>query len=272
MRLGIFTVFHKALDERLVWGQFSAEERERFFIPYAVNAQVPEKRITGPDGQTAMLRAATQRIVVEYELGWHDPALQARGFLETSCYVHVVRNRLHEAFDLVGVTQYDMHWPAPAAALLRSLAADAIVREGTAFGMDCGPLLDEDGNYQPLAFANVVDWDYLLFSYNRYFGQNWGTDALAGKPLTLFQTYLLPQAEFVALGGWLESLCEEVFPWANQPPHPTHWGALSGYMERAEALFIAARMHEGRFELQTLPLVHDDSIPQRLGVPKTHYG
>lgn len=272
MSLGIYTVFHKALDERLVWAQFSADEVGRFFIPYAVNAQVPDKRITGPDGQTALLRDATRRVVVEYELDWHDPALQSRGFLETSCYVHVLRNRLYQAFDFVGVTQYDMHWPAPAAALLRSLAADSAARQGTIFGMDCGPLLDENGQYQRLAFATVFDWEFLLFSYNRFFGRAWGMDALAGKPLTLFQTYILPQAEFVALASWLEVLCGEVYPWANLPPRPTHWGALSGYAERAEALFVAARLHEGRHEFQTLPLEHDDSIPVRLGVPKTHYG
>jgi|CXWL01.1.fsa_nt_gi hypothetical protein len=272
MSVRVFTVFHKALDERLVWSQFADDEIERLFAPYAVNAQVPGKQITGADGKPAGLAGAARRAVVEYELGWHDPALQARGFLEASCYVHVLRNRLYQSLDFVGVTQYDMRWPAPAAALLRSLAAGGTAHRGTIFGMDCGPLLDDQGEYQRLAFAAVFDWDFLLQSYNRFFRRAWATDALAGKPLTLFQTYILPQAEFVALASWLEVLCAEVYPWANLPPRPTHWGALSGYVERAEALFVALRLHEGRSELHSLPLEHDDAIPAHLGITKTHYG
>jgi hypothetical protein len=272
MNLGIFTVFHKALDERLVWAQFSADEVHRYFTPYAVNRQVPEKRIVDGDGRSALVGAASPRVLVEHELGWHDPALQARGFMETSCYVHLLRNRLHEPFDFVGVTQYDMRWPASAASMLRALAASGPAAEQTAFGVVCGPLLDERGQFHPLAFAGLFDWNFLLASYNKFFETAWGFGDLAGRPLTLFQTYLLPRAEFAALAGWLESLCAEVYPWANQPPHETHWGVLGGYTERAEALFIAARLHEGRFGLQHLPVEHDASIPVQLGISKGHYG
>jgi hypothetical protein len=196
-----------------------------------VNVEKTGKRIVALDGHMTAVGAASPspRVMVEYGLGWHDPALRARGFLETSCYVHVLRNRLHEPFDFVGVTQYDMRWTA-------------------------------------------LDWNFLLFSFNRFFDRAWEIEALVGKPLTLFQTYVLPQAEFAALAGWLEVLCAEVYPWANEPPNATHWGALSGYTERAEALFMALRLHEGKVELQHLPLQHDAGIPAALGVTKDHDG
>ena len=66
-------------------------------------------------------------------------------------------------------------------------------------------------------------------------------------------------------------LCSEVYPWANQPPYAAHWGALASYIERAEALFIAARLHEGKLAFCHLPLQHDPSIADQLGVSKDHY-
>jgi hypothetical protein len=272
MNLAIYTVFHKALDERLIWAQFSADEIARYFTPYAVNLQVAQKRLVNIDGKPEMVDRPTPRIVVEHHLDWHDPALQARGFMETSCYVHVLRNRLHETFDFVGVTQYDMRWSAPAAAMLRALAGADAPAERTVAAVVCGPLVDERGNFHRHAFADLFDWNYLLASYNRFFKRGWRIEILLGKPLTLYQTYILPRSEFVALASWLEALCAEVYPWANQPPHETHWGVLGGYTERAEALFIAARLHEGGFALQHLPVEHDPSIAARLGVSKKHYG
>jgi hypothetical protein len=274
MSVKIFTVFHKVLDERLVWAEFPADEIDRYFTPYAVNVEKPGKRIVGLDGHATEVggTSPSPRVMAEYDLGWHDPALQARGFLETSCYVHVMRNRLYEPFDFVGVTQYDMRWSAPAAAMLRGLAEGGATAGRTAFGIVCGPLVDAQGQFHPLAFEQALDWNFLLFSYNKFFDRAWDIEALVGKPLTLFQTYVLPQAEFAALAGWLEVLCAEVYPWANEPPNATHWGALSGYTERAEALFMALRLHEGKVELQHLPLEHDAGIPAALGVTKDHYG
>ena len=58
MNVAIFTVFHKALDERLIWAQFSSEEIARHFIPYAVNLRVPDKRLVTIDGQTEAVGTA----------------------------------------------------------------------------------------------------------------------------------------------------------------------------------------------------------------------
>ena len=72
--------------------------------------------------------------------------------------------------------------------------------------------------------------------------------------------------------SWLEELCEDVYPWANEPPFETHWGVLGGYMERAEALFVAARLHEKQIALLPLPVEHDFSIAAHLGISRGHYG
>jgi hypothetical protein len=123
-----------------------------------------------------------------------------------------------------------------------------------------------------LAFAQIRNWPFLLESYNRFFGTRWDMRILIGKPFTLWQTYLMPRKQFEDMAAWLEVLCGEVYPWANQPPYETHWGVLSGYTERAESLFVAARLHEGAVGLQHLPLEHDPGIAQKLAISKEHYG
>jgi hypothetical protein len=271
MRIRMFIVFHKAIDERLIFQPFATWEIDKYFTLYGVNADHPEKFVTLADGQRWSASAVSAQTVLEYELGWYDPTIQARGFLETSCYVHVLKNGLHEPFDYIGVTQYDMRWTNAAAAILRDLANLPAQSAGPAYGIVCGTLMDGSGEFHCLAFPALRNWDFLLASYNKYFGRHWDMRLLINKPLTLFQTYLLPKQEFVALARWIEVLCLEVYPWANQPPYETHWGTLGGYTERAESLFIAARLHEGTIELHHLALEHDPSIPSDLGVLKLHY-
>ncbi|MGZ8524910.1 MAG: hypothetical protein ACXWV1_10805, partial [Chitinophagaceae bacterium] len=65
---------------------------------------------------------------------------------------------------------------------------------------------------EKLSFKNVVTFNLdeyypidndALQSYNRFFNQNWDGRMLINKPLTLFQTYLLPRDQFADLASWL---------------------------------------------------------------------
>jgi hypothetical protein len=271
MNIQIFVVFHQAIDERLIFPSFSPREIEQWFVLYAVNHEYPKKRITRTDGHTFQARGDTPRVVFEYALDWFDPALQERGFCETSCYVHLLKNKLCQHFDYVGVCQYDTRWPPAAAEVVRSVAQAPRSAEGALFGVTWGDLIDAEGRFNEAAYAEKRDWKFLLASYNRFFGKSWDMDILRHKPLTLFQTYLLPRDEFVALARWLTVLCDEVYPWACELPYETHWGTLGGYTERAESLFVAARMHEGQ-TLRPLPVFHDQTIASQIGVGRRQYG
>ena len=273
MKLKIFVVFHKALDQRLIFQHFSAAEIDDFFSLFAVNeAKYPAKRLTRLNGWSETLSPETPGVIIEERLAWHDPQLQARGFMETSCYVHVRRNALHAPFDYVGVAQYDMRWlPQGAATLRNNRRPRRRRRTRAAMASRMDPILNAQGQPHPWTLWDEVDWDFLLKSYNNFFGQSWDKSILNGKDLTLFQTYLLPRAQFEALADWLEAVCGQVYPWANEPPYPTRWGWLGGVTERAEAVFMAARMHEGLLSLSQLPLHHDPAIAHRLGITKDHY-
>ena len=269
MKVKVFTVFHRAIDERLLFDLFDPSEIEEYFVLYGVNASYPTKRVTKRDGRALIAGPQVSNALLEYQLPWHDESIQSRGFMETSCYVHLLNNAIHEPYDYIGVAQYDMRWPEPAAALV---AAEPSGGRNVAYGMILGIIMNPQGQFHPLAFADRRNWAFLLQSYNRFFHRNWDARMLVNKPFTLFQTYLLPRQEFADLAAWLSVLCTEVYPWATEPPYETHWGSLSGFTERAESLFIAARMQEGRIALEPLPLQHDPAIVAKLALSKYHYG
>ena len=272
MNVKIFPVFHRAIDQRLIFQTFTQAEVDRFFTLYGVNQSRPQKRVTALDGRTTIASSGDPNVLLEYQLPWHDPAIQSRGFMETSCYLHLLKNRLHEPHDYVGVCQYDMRWTPQAADILRQLWVAPAGSQNTVYGLVCGTLMDARGQFHPLAFAQIRNWPFLLESYNRFFGKHWDMRILIGKPFTLWQTYLMPRKQLQDMAAWLEALCLEVYPWANLPPYEIHWGVLSGYTERAESLFVAARLHEGAIGVQHLPLEHDPGIVQKLAIAKEHYG
>ena len=272
MKLKVFTVFHRAIDERLLFDLFEPAEAETYFTLYGVNAIHAEKWITRLDGTTHRAESNVANVLLEYQLPWHDPLIQARGFMEASCYIHVLKNALHESLDYVGVGQYDMRWTEQSAAILRKLNAQSAEHATTAYGLSVGPVINEQGQLHPYAFPKICNWSYLLQSYNRFFKKNWDGKVLINQPFTLWQTYLLPRVQFVDLASWVASLCNEIYPWANQTPYPTHWGHVAGWAERAESLFIAARLAEGQITFEQLHLHHDESIPKKLAISKDHYG
>ncbi len=271
MKLRIFTVFHRSIDERLIFEQFSRAELDEYFSLYAVSERHPQKSLTRLDGTASSVTVSGPGVTFESQLRWYEPAIQARGFMETSCYIHVLKNELYASFDYIGVTQYDMRWKSAAAEIVRALAREGGEGVSRNYGFVAGTIINAAGQFSPVAYERQVNWNFLLDSYNRFFGKQWTLRMLVNKPFTLFQTYLLPRAEFVALAQWLTVLCDELYPWATEPPYETHWGALAGFTERAEAVFMAARLHEGLAELHTLPLEHDYGIAGQLDIQREHY-
>jgi hypothetical protein len=208
--------------------------------------------------------------MLEYALPWHDATIQERGFMETSCYVHLLRNGVHETLDYIGITQYDMIWTAEAAALVRQLAGASGIAEPTVFGVYAFPFVDVNGAYHWSAFPEDNNFAAVLQSYNRFFGRSHDLSVLVNRPLCLFQTFLMPRQQFAEMAAWLAVLCDEIYAETNRPPYGQHWGVMAGRTERAEAIYIAAQLAEGRIKLLPLPLMHDLSIADKLQVGKAH--
>ena len=290
-RIKIFLVFHKTLDERLNLNEFSAEEIQKWFVPYAVNIEKTPKEFILKDGTSVGISNPQNKVVVEYDLPHYDPMLQARGFMETSAYIHIEKNALHEDVDLIGICQYDMRWTKRSVKLLRSLekstqhshqsslinrclqifglGSDA---KSTVYAQIAGKLMNSAGEVNGMACAQAFNWDYLLKSYNQFFNTQWQATDLINQPLTLWQTYLMQGKLYAELAQWLNALAVQVEPWANEAPYETHWGVLGGYTERAESLFMALRHRAKEINIRPLYLEHDDQIPTALGIGKDHYG
>jgi hypothetical protein len=267
----IFVVFHKVIDE-IIFQHFSSSEIDSWFIKYGVN-QTHSKRIKYRNPLRAFAkRHADRNLILEYELSSCNPLLQTQGFMEGSCYSHVNSNKLFENADYIGVCQYDMRWTKEASNVLRDLAHDRGKAGKNVWGISVGSIKTEENGFHKYAFPDLLDWAFILKSYNRHFSTSWDIEILVDKPFSLYQTYVLPTDEFVSLSTWLNVLMSELYPWANQPPYPVHWGHLAGCIERASSLYIAARIHEQQITFNLLPLDHDESISKRLGVEKKHYG
>lgn len=288
-KIKIFVVFHKTFSEQLSLNQFTADEIKKWIIPYAVNETKLPKKIILKNGSSVELSDPKNMVIIEYQLPEYEPMYQARGFMETSAYIHIEKNNLYQDADWIGICQYDMRWTKRAVKLLRSIEKnDSGIEAALAnkflsvlgFRADnkknvycqiAGKLMDSKGQFNNMACVKDFNWDYLLRSYNQFFQSEWQFKDLINEPLTLWQTYLMPRQLFLELAQWLSTLAIEVEPWANKAPYCSHWGVLGGYTERAESLFMALRHHAKEINIRPLYLEHDAQIATDLGISKDHY-
>jgi hypothetical protein len=289
--LKILIVFHQTLDQQLIFPHFTDAEIAQWFVFYGVNIEKTNKKMIGKDGVENTDLANAPGVTLEYQLDIYNPELQQLGYMETSCFLHILSNNLFPDSDLIGVTQYDMRWTEKSASLLRKIAKGesqeglvnkirrlvrrainpAFIAPQIAYAQVDGKIIDSTGQLSPMTASYAFNWPYLIESYNNFFGTHWSMNDLRNQPLTLWQTYLLPRPVFIKLTSWLKAFVDEVTPWANKAPYETHWGVLGGYTERAEALFIALQVKSGALIVHPLMLEHDENIPTQLQVSKEHY-
>lgn len=150
----LFTVFHQAVDLRLIFPSFSDREVSRLVRLYAVAERYPGKRVVLKDGRQVAARDLPDTIF-EQDLPHYDPQLQARGFMETSAYIHILKNGLHLPYDHVAISQYDMRWTSEAVARLCEITATQSPMVGAVI---LGDIMDRAGELHPLAFSRHFNW------------------------------------------------------------------------------------------------------------------
>ena len=102
-----------------------------------------------------------------------------------------------------------------------------------------------DGIWDTMMFPKIRNLDFLIKSYNTHFNKTYTIKELENLPLSLWQTNIYPVKIYEKLCGWFEKLVDEIYPWSNQPPYETHWGSISGYVERTLSIFNAFEIYEG---------------------------
>ena len=226
----MFCIFHR---------EFFLTEYNKDFIFFGVN-EAYYKKIE-----------KIKNVIYEYELEKYNPFLQKRGYLETSAYLHVYWNKLYKNNEMVGFSQYDMTHNSNYDNLDKNTM---YIMLGSCIGT-----LDivKNGVWSTTMYSHNHNLNFLIESYNKTFGKTYSITELEGMPSSYWHTNIYPIKIYEKLCIWLEKLVEEVYPWLNQSPWPTGFGALGGYMERAICIFNAFEIYEGcRYEDLSLNIIH----------------
>ena len=231
----MFCVYHKKYYKR---------SDNHYFTFYGVN-EIYEKE-------------KTPNNILEFQLQKYNPFLQKRGYMETSAYLHIYWNKLYVGKKMVGVSQYDMHHNN----VYNNLDNDTLYL----LIQNNDDLIVENGKWQQNMFSEKRNLDFLIKSYNRHFHTTYSVYDLEKMPLGLWQTGIYPVKIFEKLCRWLEVLVDEVYPWAVQAPYEEHWGAMSGFAERAISIFSAYEI-VGGISYKGLSITHDVGAEV-----KEHYG
>jgi len=220
----MFCIFHKHYNKR---GDNAS------FTFFGVNETYPKKFNT------------SDKVILEYELDKYNPFLQKRGYMETSAYLHVYWNKLYLGKDMIGFSQYDM----------KHFQSYDNLNNSCIYLFNAGRPIVNGGQWNNMMCSHVRNLDFLISSYNAFFGKTYSMTSLENIPLSLWQTNVYPVSIYEKLCRWLEVLVEDIYPWSNLPPYETHFGSIGGYTERAISIFNAFEIYEG-CKYQNLAIQH----------------
>jgi len=201
------------------------------------------------------------RVILEYELDIYNPFLQKRGYMETSVYLHVYWNKLYKNKNMIGFSQYDtVHYTK-----YDNLDKDTIYLLNTTLN-----IVTPENEWNMFMFADKRNLDFVMNSYNTFFGKKYTKNDLKNIPLSLLQTNIYPVKIYEKLCSWLEVFVNEIYPWSNEPPYETHFGSIGGYTERVLSIFNAIQIYEG-VSYEYLNLYHGKEAEMNKDMRKEQY-
>lgn len=220
-----FIIFHKFINESQIFPNFNDDYIKEKYIYYTVNETFYKPK-----------QDYKCKTIKEWELKKYNPFLQKRGYMETSAYLHIYWNLLHNDLDFIGIFQYDM---------IHTIKYDNLDKN-TIYLLHAKDYIVDNGKWNRSMLPHLRDVDFLLKSYNKYYDTKYTVENLNRLPLSLWQCNIYPRMEFIKLCGWLTILVDELYPWSNDLPYETHWGVIGGFTERAIGLFNAIEILEGK--------------------------
>lgn len=217
ININFFVVYHKAIHEHVY-----DQESLKHITFFGVNENIEKNSIK-----------ITSNVLQEKDLTIYDPIYQTRGYSESSAAWHIYKNNLHVGLDYIGFGQYDQQIKSDVFEVFRENAD-----KNNIFYFD-KRAIDHDNKQVP--------YNYLIDHYNKHHGTNISFSDLKKSPRTtdsmiLQSTFIVDAARFSRLMSWLTVLMDDLYPWANLPPWPTHHPHLGGVLERAYGLFFSIDM------------------------------
>lgn len=248
MKLKIFVVYHRDIHNEL----YDKESINKIvFIG------------VGNHIKKGYYRRKKYNIIYEKDFPIYDASLQEKGYCETSAIYHIYANKAYQDLDYIGFAQYDMY-----------------IKNDVFNKIDQTIVNDPSKNYifyankdKMLHLSNVVPYEFMINSYNAHFKTNFTTiklknDPLASNSLILESTFVIPVKIFEKIMPWISKFIDEIYPWANLPPWPTHRGPhghLGGVIEMAYgiALYLEFRNNYNVTELIHIP-IYDSPLHKKI--------
>jgi hypothetical protein len=223
--LTFYIIFHKLLFMRNT-ETFTKKELEDWFCWYAVNEYIPKEI---PDW------VPNECLMKEYKLCKYDADQQRNKSYQNSCFFHLYWNKDLLKSKYVGFGQYDME-----------IQADPI--------RNAVSLMNNKDNYCFIMFPydiihlfNPVPpkfWDkYFMEHYNTYHKTNHTLEEIAGLPLALLHTFILPTPFYLDTMKFVEYVHPHI--WEMIEFNNTHY---AGTMERVFALCINFALIDKKFD------------------------
>lgn len=244
-KIKFFVVYHKSIHEE-VYDEHSLRNIKFF----GVNENIEKTPIT-----------ISKDIIQEKDLPIYDPRFQERGYSETSAAWHIYKNELYKDLDYIGFGQYDQ--------VIKGDVFDEFNKRLSTNKNPCIFYFNKKDLATDPEF-NKIPYDYIVDHYNKFFGTSFSMNKLKENnktkdSLILFATFIIHKDLFEKLMSWIEVLVEDIYPWANLPPWPTHHPHLGGVLERTYGLFFALELLSRPMTgIHKLPIQH----PQKYKIQK----
>ena len=247
-KLKVFIIYHKNVQpDKIFLNHYTENYIKENFIFLGVNELHFKNIVNNKNYENVM----------EYNLPIYNPFLQKRGYMETSVYLHVYWNKLYKNLTHIGFFNYDM---------VHNDNIPKVMEDNTIYIYDMGKHIVSNNTWHKMMCPSLRNLQFLIDSYNKHFKTNYKKSDLNNQRLCLGQTHIYPIKIYEKLCGWLEVLCDEIYPWSIQLPWETHWGVMGGFTERAMAIFNSIEFLNG-IKWKSLSLDNR----RILGEEKIHY-
>jgi len=220
-KLRVYNIFHNKVFDELI------ETNDERLTMYGVNENI-EKEFTE--------NTQKYNVMFEYDLAIYEPIWQKKGYAQTSCLLHLFKNKLYEDLDYIGFLQYDMK-----------------INENFFTDLDLNINKAKSQNKLFIGYSSRICIDYILqwdstladdtplsalSHYNKFFNANYTLKDIqknfyANFGIIMLHTFVIPKEMFHKMMTWLSVYMEDIkdnFPSKHRP---------CDYLERCHGLFIA---------------------------------
>lgn len=185
--LRLYNIWHHKLFDEL----YEHVDVSDGLVMYAVNNKYPK----------LLNHLRGYKVTYEFALPLFEPRWQELGYCQTSCMMHVYKNKLHSDLDYIGFIQYDMRVARDALSVMRDQIRAHEPQLGLLF-------------HSQLQTIRQKSWmpglEAILAHYNGHFQSSHGLAEIQDVQMPILHTFAIPVAVFDEMMQWIIKLAEDV--------------------------------------------------------------